>query len=46
MRATDDRYFLGRWEPGRLDADNFVARIGIELNRTPSHMGRITSPHA
>jgi peptidoglycan/xylan/chitin deacetylase (PgdA/CDA1 family) len=46
MRATDDRYLLGRWEPGRLDVDDFVASIGIRLNRTSPRGDSRTSHHA
>jgi peptidoglycan/xylan/chitin deacetylase (PgdA/CDA1 family) len=30
-----DRYLLGRWEPGPLDLDDFVAAVALRLNRPP-----------
>jgi peptidoglycan/xylan/chitin deacetylase (PgdA/CDA1 family) len=29
----DDRFLLGRWEPGPLDVDAFVASVAIRLHR-------------
>jgi hypothetical protein len=30
----DDPFLLGRWEPGPLDLDSFVAAVGVRLHRT------------
>jgi peptidoglycan/xylan/chitin deacetylase (PgdA/CDA1 family) len=46
MRATDDRYFLGRWEPGRLQIDDLVKKISIRLNRTNHQKDSVVSQHA
>jgi peptidoglycan/xylan/chitin deacetylase (PgdA/CDA1 family) len=32
-RAGGNRYLLGRWEPGPLDVDSFVASVAVRLNR-------------
>jgi peptidoglycan/xylan/chitin deacetylase (PgdA/CDA1 family) len=32
-RAGDDPFLLGRWEPGPLDLDSFVAAVGVRLHR-------------
>ena len=32
VRRGDDPYLLGRWEPGAVDLDRFVARLGVRLN--------------
>ena len=33
MRRGDDRYLLGRWEPGALDVDDFLVGAAIRLSR-------------
>ena len=33
MRRGDDRYLLGRWEPGDLDVDDFLVGTAIRLSR-------------
>ena len=33
IRRGDDRYLLGRWEPGELDVDDFVVGTAIRLSR-------------
>jgi len=33
MRRGDDRYLLGRWEPGGLDVDDFLVGTAIRLSR-------------
>jgi peptidoglycan/xylan/chitin deacetylase (PgdA/CDA1 family) len=33
MRRGDDRYLLGRWEPGELDVDDFLVGTAIRLSR-------------
>jgi peptidoglycan/xylan/chitin deacetylase (PgdA/CDA1 family) len=33
MRRDDDRYLLGRWEPGALDVDDFLVGTAIRLTR-------------
>jgi peptidoglycan/xylan/chitin deacetylase (PgdA/CDA1 family) len=33
-RVGDDPFLLGRWEPGPLELDSFVAAIGVRLHRT------------
>jgi peptidoglycan/xylan/chitin deacetylase (PgdA/CDA1 family) len=33
MRPGEDRYLLGRWEPGPVTVDDFVATVSIRLNR-------------
>jgi peptidoglycan/xylan/chitin deacetylase (PgdA/CDA1 family) len=33
-RLGDDPFLLGRWEPGPLDLDSFVAAVGVRLHRT------------
>jgi peptidoglycan/xylan/chitin deacetylase (PgdA/CDA1 family) len=32
-RPGDDRFLLGRWEPGPLDVDAFVASVAVRLHR-------------
>jgi peptidoglycan/xylan/chitin deacetylase (PgdA/CDA1 family) len=32
-RPGDDPFLLGRWEPGSLDVDAFVASVAVRLNR-------------
>jgi peptidoglycan/xylan/chitin deacetylase (PgdA/CDA1 family) len=32
-RVDDDPFLLGRWEPGPLDLDTFVAAVGVRLHR-------------
>jgi peptidoglycan/xylan/chitin deacetylase (PgdA/CDA1 family) len=32
-RAGDDPFLLGRWEPGPLDLDSFVAAVAVRLHR-------------
>jgi peptidoglycan/xylan/chitin deacetylase (PgdA/CDA1 family) len=32
VRPGDDPYLLGRWEPGPIDLDRFVANVAIRLN--------------
>jgi peptidoglycan/xylan/chitin deacetylase (PgdA/CDA1 family) len=32
-QAGDDRFLLGRWEPGPLDRDAFVASVAVRLHR-------------
>jgi peptidoglycan/xylan/chitin deacetylase (PgdA/CDA1 family) len=40
-RAGDDPFLLGRWEPGPLDPDAFVASVAIRLHRAaPVARGR------
>ncbi len=33
MHRRDDRYLLGRWEPGQLDVDDFLVGTAIRLTR-------------
>ena len=33
LRRGDDRFLLGRWEPGPVPIDEFVANVSIRLNR-------------
>jgi peptidoglycan/xylan/chitin deacetylase (PgdA/CDA1 family) len=33
VRAGDDPYLLGRWEPGPLQTDAFLAALAVRLNR-------------
>jgi len=33
IRRGDDRYLLGRWEPGELDVDDFLVSTAIRLGR-------------
>jgi peptidoglycan/xylan/chitin deacetylase (PgdA/CDA1 family) len=33
IRRGDDRYLLGRWEPGELDVDDFLVGTAIRLSR-------------
>ena len=33
LRPGHDRYRLGRWEPGALDADDFVVKLAVRLHR-------------
>ena len=33
IRAGDDPYLLGRWEPGPLDTDAFLAALAVHVNR-------------
>jgi peptidoglycan/xylan/chitin deacetylase (PgdA/CDA1 family) len=33
VRAGDDPYLLGRWEPGPLETDDFLAALSVRLNR-------------
>jgi hypothetical protein len=33
IRAGDDPYLLGRWEPGPLETDAFLAALAVRLNR-------------
>jgi peptidoglycan/xylan/chitin deacetylase (PgdA/CDA1 family) len=33
MHPRDDPYLLGRWEPGRLEVDDFLVGVAIRLNR-------------
>jgi peptidoglycan/xylan/chitin deacetylase (PgdA/CDA1 family) len=33
VHRRDDRYLLGRWEPGRLDVDDFLVGAAIRLTR-------------
>lgn len=33
MHPRDDRYLLGRWEPGRLDLDDFLVGTAVRLTR-------------
>lgn len=33
IRAGDDPFLLGRWEPGELTADDLVARLAVRLHR-------------
>jgi peptidoglycan/xylan/chitin deacetylase (PgdA/CDA1 family) len=33
IRRGDDRYLLGRWEPGGLDVDDFLVGTAIRLSR-------------
>jgi peptidoglycan/xylan/chitin deacetylase (PgdA/CDA1 family) len=33
VHRRDDRYLLGRWEPGRLDVDDFLVGVAIRLTR-------------
>jgi peptidoglycan/xylan/chitin deacetylase (PgdA/CDA1 family) len=46
MRRSDDRYLLGRWEPGRLPIDDFVVKMGLRLNRTTRQKYSVISQHA
>jgi peptidoglycan/xylan/chitin deacetylase (PgdA/CDA1 family) len=32
VRRTDDRYHLGRWEPGPLGVDDLLAHLGVRLH--------------
>ena len=32
IRPADDPYLLARWEPGPMELDRFVSRLGIRLN--------------
>jgi peptidoglycan/xylan/chitin deacetylase (PgdA/CDA1 family) len=38
MQPGDDRFLLGRWEPGRLGVDDFLVNVAVRLHRsrTPS----------
>lgn len=33
VHRRDDRYLLGRWEPGRLDVDDFLVGVAVRLTR-------------
>jgi peptidoglycan/xylan/chitin deacetylase (PgdA/CDA1 family) len=33
VRRRDDRYLLGRWEPGRLDVEDFLVGVAVRLTR-------------
>jgi peptidoglycan/xylan/chitin deacetylase (PgdA/CDA1 family) len=33
MHRRDDRYLLGRWEPGRSDVDDFLVGVAVRLTR-------------
>jgi hypothetical protein len=33
MRRGDDRYLLGRWEPGRREVDDLLVETAIRLTR-------------
>jgi Arc/MetJ family transcription regulator len=33
MRRGDDRYLLGRWEPGRMEVDDLLVATTIRLTR-------------
>jgi peptidoglycan/xylan/chitin deacetylase (PgdA/CDA1 family) len=33
FRVGGDRFLLGRWEPGPLEVDSFVAAVAVRLNR-------------
>jgi peptidoglycan/xylan/chitin deacetylase (PgdA/CDA1 family) len=33
VRPADDRFLLGRWEPGRLEVDDFAAALAVRLHR-------------
>jgi peptidoglycan/xylan/chitin deacetylase (PgdA/CDA1 family) len=46
MRTAEDRYLLGRWEPGRLQIDDFVVRLSIRLNRTTHQKDSVILQHA
>jgi len=37
VRPGDDPYLLGRWEPGPVDLDCFVTRLGVRLNGWTRH---------
>ena len=37
IRAGDDPYLLGRWEPGPLDTDAFLAALAVRVNRAAPH---------
>jgi peptidoglycan/xylan/chitin deacetylase (PgdA/CDA1 family) len=38
VRTGDDPFLLGRWEPGPLDGDAFVAAVAVRLHRAaPGH---------
>jgi peptidoglycan/xylan/chitin deacetylase (PgdA/CDA1 family) len=34
MRSGDDRFLLGRWEPGPLGIDEFLAKVAVRLHRS------------
>jgi hypothetical protein len=36
--SSDDRFLLGRWEPGPLEVDDFLVKVAVRLHRsrTPS----------
>ena len=36
VRRSDDRYRLGRWEPGPLGTEDLLAKIAVRLHRTAS----------
>jgi peptidoglycan/xylan/chitin deacetylase (PgdA/CDA1 family) len=33
MHPSDDPYLLGRWEPGRLEVDDFLVGVSVRLTR-------------
>jgi peptidoglycan/xylan/chitin deacetylase (PgdA/CDA1 family) len=36
VRRNDDRYRLGRWEPGPLGKEDLLAKVAVRLHRTAS----------
>jgi peptidoglycan/xylan/chitin deacetylase (PgdA/CDA1 family) len=39
MRSGDDRFLLGRWEPGPLEVDDLLVKVAVRLHR-PSQPAR------
>jgi peptidoglycan/xylan/chitin deacetylase (PgdA/CDA1 family) len=39
LRPRDDRYRLGRWEPGPLAVDDLIIKLAIRLNRAAPDRG-------
>jgi peptidoglycan/xylan/chitin deacetylase (PgdA/CDA1 family) len=35
IRSSDDRFLLGRWEPGSLEVDDFLVKLAVRLLRSP-----------
>ena len=33
LRRSDDRYRLGRWEPGRIGVDDLLVKLAVRLHR-------------
>jgi hypothetical protein len=33
IRSGDDRFRLGRWEPGPLGVDEFLVKLAVRLHR-------------